>query len=80
MMVYGRGMAGFILDEIELGYRVAVSLDEPDQAWWALQASELPKPRRRMRRSSYAGIPVNIILAPNTGPTPAPDHGASPCA
>lgn len=32
MRLYGNGMHGFILDEAELGFRVACWLDE-EQAW-----------------------------------------------
>ena len=32
----GNGMHNFVIDEIELGARVALALDAEDQAWWLL--------------------------------------------
>lgn len=32
----GSGMHDFLIDEIEYGGRVAVQLDDPEQAFWAL--------------------------------------------
>ncbi len=34
--VCGNGMHDFMLDEIELGARVALALDEEDQWWWEI--------------------------------------------
>jgi hypothetical protein len=37
----GNGMIGFVLDEMELGARVALALDESDQWWWELIGNRL---------------------------------------
>lgn len=34
--VCGTGMARFVLDELEVGARAAMALDDPDQWWWEL--------------------------------------------
>lgn len=31
---YGHGMHDFIIDEIELGARAALTIGDPEQAWW----------------------------------------------
>lgn len=33
---YGHGMHQLTVDEMELGARVALELDDPEQAWWEL--------------------------------------------
>lgn len=38
---FGRGFHNFIIDEIELGARVAIALDEEDQWFWVLYADEV---------------------------------------
>lgn len=38
---YGHGMDGFVRDELELGARVALLLDDPEQAWWGLIGNDL---------------------------------------
>lgn len=32
--VRGAGWVQYELDELELGARVAISIDDPEQAWW----------------------------------------------
>jgi hypothetical protein len=41
--VCGSGMHGFALDELELGARAALAIDDPDgdQWWWALVGDRL---------------------------------------
>lgn len=39
--VCGNGMHNFIIDEIELGARVALALDEEDQWWWEIHREEI---------------------------------------
>lgn len=34
--VHTRGFVQWEIDELELGYRVACALDDPEQAWWEL--------------------------------------------
>jgi len=34
--VRSRGFIQFELDELELGARAAMGLDDPDQAWWEI--------------------------------------------
>lgn len=34
--VFGNGFIQFELDELELGARVAIQLDDPEQWWWEL--------------------------------------------
>lgn len=37
--VCGPGMHDFTLTELELGARAALALDDPEQAWWELEAA-----------------------------------------
>lgn len=39
--VCGNGMHGFTMDELELGARVALSLDDPEQTWWELNGPRI---------------------------------------
>lgn len=41
--VVGSGFAGFVLDEIELGGRVATALDDPDQTWWQINRERIER-------------------------------------
>lgn len=34
--VYGNGFVQWELDELELGARVAMAIDDPEQAWWEI--------------------------------------------
>ena len=38
---YGHGMHDFIMDELELGARVAMAFDEEEQAWWEIVGNKL---------------------------------------
>lgn len=38
---YSNGFHDFIMDELELGARVAIALDEEDQAWWNVIGDQL---------------------------------------
>lgn len=40
---YSNGMHDFIMDEMELGARVALALGEEDQAWWVLIGDDLAR-------------------------------------
>lgn len=30
----------FVLDELELGYRVAITIRDPEQAWWVIRSGD----------------------------------------
>lgn len=34
--VYSQGFVQFEIDELELGARVAMAIDDPEQAWWEI--------------------------------------------
>ena len=34
---YGHGMHQFTVDELELGARAALEIQDPEQAWWELE-------------------------------------------
>ncbi len=39
--VRGNGFVRWELDELELGARVAMALDDPEQWWWTLNAEQI---------------------------------------
>lgn len=41
--MYGNGFHDFMMDELELGARVAMALQEEDQAWWLLIGTPMLK-------------------------------------
>lgn len=41
--VHSNGMHDFVMDEIELGARVAILISDPEQAWWELIGDNLAK-------------------------------------
>lgn len=41
--VVGSGFAGFVLDELELGGRVAMILADSDWLWWTLHDEQVRK-------------------------------------
>lgn len=38
---HGNHMVNFVMDEIELGARVALAIDDPEQWWWELIGNDL---------------------------------------
>ena len=53
--IAGHGMHDFILDEIELGPRAALAIDDPDQVWWVLWQAENP-PREEEMSHCFGSI------------------------
>ena len=47
------GFVRWELDEIELGYRVACALDDPDQTWWELIGNHM---LRKMEQDEAAAL------------------------
>lgn len=41
--LHGAGMHNFVMDEIELGARVALTIADPEQWWWEIHHEEVEK-------------------------------------
>lgn len=39
--VVGSGFGDFVLDEVELGARAAISIGDPEQTWWVIYAKQI---------------------------------------
>lgn len=40
---HGQGIHQFLLDEMELGARAAMALDDPEQAWWEIRREQVAR-------------------------------------
>lgn len=45
---YGNGFPQWEIDEIEMGARVALALDDPEQWWWEVYGLELSERMRKL--------------------------------
>lgn len=63
--VYGAGIVQFELDEMEVGVRAALALDDPDQAWWEVHMDELIK--KAMEGPETSSIPADACTACSMG-------------
>lgn len=57
--VHGNGFWRWELDELELGARAAIALDDPEQWWWELIGNRLLEQEQQHDRAGAEPAPSN---------------------